>query len=103
MMTVWHGDEFTIGRRHRASQVALVVKNPSANVGYIRGVDPIPWLRRSPGGEDGNPLKYSCLENSMNRGAWQAADYGVAKSWMCLSIHTQNKYVLVCTPKHVGK
>ena len=79
MMTVWHGDEFTIGRRHRASQVALVVKNPSANVGYIRGVDPIPWLRRSPGGEDGNPLKYSWLENPMDRGASPAPAPGVAE------------------------
>ena len=79
MMTVWHGDEFTIGRRHRASQVALVVKNPSANVGYIRGVDSISWLRRSPGGEDGNPLKYSWLENPMDRGTSPAPAPGVAE------------------------
>ena len=63
MMTVWHGDKFTIGRRHRDSQVAVAVMNPSANVGDIRGVDSIPGLRRSPGGEHGNPLKCSCLEN----------------------------------------
>ena len=37
-------------------------------------------LGRPPGGGNGNPLQYSCLENSMNRGAWQAAVYGVAKS-----------------------
>ena len=80
-----------------------MVKDPPANAGDIGDTGSIPESGRSPGGEDGNPLKYSCLENSMNRGAWQAADYGVAKSWMCLSIHTQNKYVLVCTPKHVGK
>jgi len=31
-----------------------------------------PWVRRSPGVGNGNPLQYSCLENSTNRGAWQA-------------------------------
>ena len=45
----------------RASQVALVVKNPPANAGDIRGVGSIP--RISPGGGHGNPLPYSCLEN----------------------------------------
>ena len=38
-------------------------------------------LRRSPGGESGNTLQYSCLENSVDRGALQATDHGVAKSW----------------------
>ena len=41
----------------------------------------IPGLRRSPGGGDGNPLQYSCLENLMDRGAWQATVHGVTKSW----------------------
>ena len=35
----------------------------------------------SPGGENGNPIQYSCLENSMDRGAWWATVHGVAKSW----------------------
>ena len=39
----------------------------------------IPGLGRSPGGGHGNPLQYSCLENSMDRGAWQATVYGVLK------------------------
>ena len=47
-----------------ASQVVLVVKNPSANVGDIRDVGSIPGWRRSPGGGCGNPLQYSCLENT---------------------------------------
>ena len=38
-------------------------------------------LGRSPGEGDGNPLWYSCLENPMDRGAWWAIVYGVAKSW----------------------
>ena len=40
----------------------------------------IPGLGRSPGGGHGNPLQYSCLENSMDRGAWRATVHGVAKS-----------------------
>ena len=39
----------------------------------------IPWLQRSPGGGPGNPLQYSCLENSMGRGAWWATVHSVAK------------------------
>ena len=42
--------------------------------------DSIPALRMSPGERNGNPLQYYCLENPMDRGAWQAAVYGVAKS-----------------------
>ena len=42
-------------------------------------------LRRSLGGGNGNPIQYSCLENSMGREAWQAIVHGVAKSWTILS------------------
>jgi len=45
----------------------------------------IPGLERSPGEEHGNPLQYSCLENSMDRGAWRAPVHGIAKSWTLLS------------------
>ena len=41
----------------------------------------IPGSERSPGEGNGYPLQYSCLENSMNRGAWQATVHGVSKSW----------------------
>ena len=60
-----------------ASQVVLVVKNPPANAGDVRGS--IPGSRRSPGEENGNPLQYSCLENPMGRGA---RVHGVEKSWI---------------------
>ena len=42
----------------------------------------------APGGGHGNPLQYSCLENSMDRGAWRATVQGVTKSWTRLSTHT---------------
>ena len=42
----------------------------------------IPGLGRSPGGGNSNPLQYSCLENPMERGAWQATARGVAKTWL---------------------
>jgi len=41
----------------------------------------IPRLGRYPGGGNGNPLQYACLENPMNRGAWWAIVHGVTKSW----------------------
>ena len=55
-----------------AFQVVLVVKNTPANAGNIRDVDSIPGSGRSPRGRHVNPLQYSCLENLMHRGAWQA-------------------------------
>ena len=45
----------------------------------------IPGLGRSPGKGNGNPLQYSCLENPMDRGAWQSTVHGVAKSRAQLS------------------
>ena len=63
-----------------ASQVALVVKNPPANIGDIRDVGSIPRLRRPPGAGNGNPLQYSCLENPIDRGAWWAMFHRVEKS-----------------------
>ena len=53
--------------------MALVVKNPPANAGDKKDGGSIPVWGRSPGGGHGNPVQYSCLENPMDRGAWQAA------------------------------
>ena len=64
----------------KASQVALVVKNPPANPGGIKDTDSMPGSERSPERGDGNPLQYSCLDNSMDRGAWWATVHGIAKS-----------------------
>ena len=55
-----------------------VVKNLPANVGNASS---IPGLGRSPGGGNGNPLQYSCLENFKDRGAWWVIVHNVAKSW----------------------
>ena len=61
-------------------QVAQLVKNLPANGGDTRHTSSIPGLGRSPEIGNGKPLQCSCLENSMDRGAWQAIDHGVAKS-----------------------
>ena len=63
------------------AQVALVVKNLPANSGNTRDAGSISGSGRCSGGGNGNPFQYFCLENSMNRGAWWAPVYGVAKSW----------------------
>ena len=55
-----------------------MIKNPPANT---RDLGLIPGSGRSPGVGNGSSLQYSCLENSMDRGAWQATAHGVAKSW----------------------
>ena len=59
-------------------------KEPACNVGDLGS---IPGLGRSPREGNGNPLQYSCLENSMGRGAWRATVHGIAKSWTQLSEH----------------
>ena len=65
--------------------VAPVVKNLPANAGDLRDTGSIPGLGRSPGEGHGNPLQHSCLENSMDRGAWRATVLGVARNQTRLS------------------
>ena len=57
-----------------------MVKNPPANARDAGDAGSIPGWRRSPGGGNGNPPQYSCLGNSMDRGAWWATVQRVAKS-----------------------
>ena len=64
-----------------------VVKNLPAKAGDARDVGSIPGSGRSPRGGHSNPLQYSCLENSMDRGAWQATVHEVAKSWSDTAVH----------------
>ena len=60
-------------------QVSLVVKNPPANAGDTGDAGSISGSGRSPGGGKGNPLQYPCLENAMDRRAWQATVQKVTK------------------------
>ena len=72
--------------------VALLVKNPPANAGETRDAGSNPGSGRSPGGGHSNPLKYSSLDNPMDRGTWWAIALGVTKSQTQLkqvSTHTQ--------------
>ena len=87
LIRCWYSGEW-------ASQMALVVKNllAKANAVDIRDVGLISGWGRSPGEGYGNPLQYSCLENSMDGGAWWTTVHGVAKSWTGLeqlSMHTK--------------
>ena len=65
--------------------MAQLVKNPSANAGETRDMGSTPGSGRYPGEGNGNLLQHSCLENLINRGAWQATVHGVAKSQTQLS------------------
>ena len=66
---------------YSASQVVLVVKNPSANAGDTGDWDLIPGSGRSPGVGNSKSLQYSYLENSMARETWWAMAHGVTNSW----------------------
>ena len=79
------------------SRVALVVKNPPVNAGDITDAGLILGSGRSPGGGNGNPLQYSCLENPMDRGTWRATVHGFAKSQTQLSdlVHTAQYQVML--------
>ena len=79
---------------HTRFSGGAVVKNPLANVGDTGDSVLIPGSGQSPGEGNGNPLQYSCLENSMDRGAWWATVHGVAKSQTQLSTHT---YICIYT------
>ena len=65
-----------------ANKASLVAssKESTYNAGGTGDSDLIPELGRSPGGEHGNPLQYSCLENPMDRRVWRAKVYGITKS-----------------------
>ena len=71
-----------------------MVKNSSTNAGDSGS---ILGSGKSPGGGNGNSLQYSCLENPMDRGAWQATVHGVTKSWTQLSDYTIKRGLTVST------
>ena len=80
---------------------APIITNPPASIGAAGDAGLIPGLGRPPGGGHGNPLQYSCLENPVDRGPWQATIRGVTKSrteqkrLSALCTHTQVFHV--CT------
>ena len=75
-----------------------VVKNLSANAGDTRDTGLIPGLGRSPEIGNGNPLEYSCLGNTMDRGTRHATVHGVTRSWTRWSAHT---YTYICKHKMI--
>ena len=64
-----------------------VTKNLPANAGDTEDMGSIPGSGRTPGEGNDTLLQYSCLENSMDRGAWWATVHGVTKSWSKLNIY----------------
>ena len=66
--------------------MALVVTNLPAEYRKLKRQEFDSWIKMIPGGGNGYPLQYSCLENPMDRGAWPATVHGIAKSWIQLSI-----------------
>ena len=72
----------------------LVIKNMPANAGDERDADSIPGLGRSPGGGNGNPLLYSCLENPMDRKVWWAAVHTVTTSWTQLKQPSTHPHII---------
>ena len=79
--------------------MAQQVKNPPA-----KQATEIPGSGRSPGGGRGNPLKYSCQENAMDRRAWRATVHGVAKSQDTTEAteHTDTSHRLLALPPRVS-
>ena len=83
LLSIW----LAIGRTHwvfsnhcRGFPVALVVRNLPVSAGDTRDMGSITGSGRHPRGKNGNPLQYACLENSMDRAAWQAPVCGVTES-----------------------
>ena len=82
----------------RGSPVAQTVKNQPANAGGVGDTGLIPGTGRFPGGGNGNPLQYSCLENPMCRGVWGVTVQGVEESqtWLkWLSMHAYEHLIII--------
>ena len=77
---------------NKTSQVALVVKNLPADAGDTADPGLTPGSVRSPGVGNSNPLQYSCLGNSMDRGSWWATVHGASESQTLLSNRAYNTY-----------
>ena len=71
-----------------------MAKNRPANAGDIRDLGSISGLGRSPGGENGNPLQYSCLENPMDTGVWWAIIHSITELDMTEDTHLLHYFAL---------
>ena len=80
--------------------MAQLVQNLPASARDARGENLVPGSGRQPGEGNGNLLQHPCLENSMDRGAWQAADLGVSKSRTRLSVCIHILYIHTHTHRH---
>ena len=74
----------------------LSSKEPACNAEATGNMDAILGLGRSPGDGHGNPLQYSCRENPMDRGAWQATVHGVTKSGTRLKRLSMHAFCILC-------
>ena len=81
-MSTTLGEIYVHLEKNRGFPCNSVGKESACNAGDLGSIS---GLGTSPGGGNGNPLQYSCLENPMDRGAWQATVHGFAKSWTQLS------------------
>ena len=84
----WCCASFTSFPQKKGFLNGSVIKNLPVNAGDMGS---IPGSGRSPEGRNGNPLQYSCLKNSMDRGAWWATVHGVTKSGIRLSMQAPQK------------
>ena len=82
---VWHLINFYEEGQEPWLVTVSLLMNPPADARDRAGADSIPGLGRSPGGGNGNPFQYSCLEIPMDRGAWRVTVHGVSKSRIRLS------------------
>ena len=73
-----------------------MAKNPLANAGDMRDTGLIPGSEKSPGGGNGNPLRYSHLENPMDRGAWRATIHRVTESDMTEATEHARLLTVLC-------
>ena len=84
----WHSRCFIFGGKTRGRSFGYQsIRLPMQET---RRCGSISWVGRFPGGGNGNPLQLSCLENSMDRGAWWAIVHGVTKSWTQRAPHTHS-------------
>ena len=79
------GSPTVVSNLHRVTKFGLSGKEYACNAGDTGDMGSIPGLGRSPRGRRSNLLRYSCLENLMDRRLWQATVLSVAKSWPQLS------------------